>query len=480
MAEDVTEAMIFGKSKFGCNVISRPIDDDVVTPYVKLTFVDADNNYITVGNKSSSAPNHTAIIKSFKYAGSDGLGCSVEIYDEEGGDFKYFVNRIVKSPETIKPLYKAVVQWGWITTGCDGDQDSATTFGRQSRCHVCSIDSIDIKPTNHGITFDLEMIDDVSHTFEHRDKEIYEMKLKEAIKALFASVTPPITDIQFLRRVKGSTDMKEFKFLGDVETKVCKFNADNLSPLAAARKWISSYQTDRNKGIIVFYDNTIKNCSEAKTASPRLIFLEDPLPNCNDAVDSECSSNIGTYIVNGGKFSPVISFDPKIKFNFSFAAQAATAVSSDTAGAKEGAGLPCPPDKGGTKTKGTGTATSATTPEHTVRNFGKKDAAAKVLDGQKASEKANSTYELIEAELTIQGNPQLDNFFELIGKSVSVIYVNPHRLSQNGDGTVDWLVEAPINSILSHKKWMINGCGHEIKEGSYTTTLSLYLTSPGS
>jgi hypothetical protein len=165
-----------------------------------------------------------------------------------------------------------------------------------------------------------------------------------------------------------------------VETVACKYSCNNQTPLAAAREWVSRYRTERDKGIIIFYDNTIECQTGAQLAEPKLVFLEDPLPKCfnNDVRACDFANGIGTYIVNGGKHSPVISFDPKIKFNFSVAARASVAVGSAAANAKIGAGQPCPPNQGGAP-PGSGSAGMVQITEDMNRTYGRRDAVDQAL-----------------------------------------------------------------------------------------------------
>ena len=113
------------------------------------------------------------------------------------------------------------------------------------------------------------------------------------------------------------------------------------------------------------------------------------------------------------------------------------------------------------------------------RLLGNKDAPRDALRSQAANERANKNYESVEAEMRIQGNPALDNIYDLITKTVSIIVINPFHLANGGNG-IDWLIPAPCNDILSNKNWRVKGVSHEVREGTYTTTLKLFLVSPGS
>jgi hypothetical protein len=483
------ESTFFCFSQFGCSCIKRPIDDYVLGPYVELDFTGQGGTTLKVGNKSNP-PKNTAVIKSFQYGQSDGVGAEVEVYDEEGGAFQRFVDKIARTPGEALTLYKARGRWGWIMQNCDG-----TTRQVLSRYHWFAILSVDINFAGKGIIFKLELQDLMEPLFETRINKSYDdLTLKAAIQQMFRESNPPINDVRFLRfknnggglaticqtgnsesQDPGSievveSNLEELKFNGDAETRTARWQCNNQTPLAAAREWVSRYRSERDdKGVIVFYDN--------KTPQPRLIFLEDPLPKCFTN-DTQCNRSIGTYIVNGGRHSPVLSFDPKIKFNFSAAARAGASVSSESGRAEVQRGQPCPNNRGGA-TPGAGSASMIQVTEDMNRLYGRNEAAREGNVSQAGNERANKTFENIEAELKIQGEPRLDDPFAIRIRTVSIIVVNPFHLAQGRDTCPDWLVRPPCNPILSNKNWFMNGVSHEIKEGSYTTTIKLFLPAPG-
>lgn len=480
-------------SSYGCGCVNKPLNSDIVGPYVKLTFLSSEK-VITVGNRPSPNSDNLASVKSFQYGSSDGVGAEVEIYDEQGGDFEFFVNRIVKNPSKALDLYKTVCQWGWITKDCNGNTQLIS-----SKCHVFAILSVDISISGaKGIIFKLELFDLMVSLFETQVTEVFNNTLKQNIKDLFKRTNPPLTDIRFKRHKQNDAlasvgggltltsgcsyyisdaELDDMKLMGGSEDTKIECPGNNLTPLAAAREWIKDHRTDRNKGIIVFYDNVV-NCTSG-TVEPRVIFLEDPLPICYDEATA-CKNSIGTYIVNGGKDSPVISFEPKIKFNFSAAAHDSVVIGNETAKAARSSGQPCGPDGGGSKIWEGATAMVQVTAA-LLKTFGAGSAPVAALSANIAHERANKTYEAVEAELKIQGQPYLDDPFAIKIKTVSIIVVNPFRLSgeSTGGSCPIWLAQPPCNKVLSNKSWFINGVSHEISAGSYTTTLKLFLPSPG-
>jgi hypothetical protein len=243
--------------------------------------------------------------------------------------------------------------------------------------------------------------------------------------------------------------------------------------------------TENDKGTIIFWNSS--------SETSQLVVLEDPMPKCwADLASEQCARSIGTYIVNGGKDSPVLSFDPQIKFNFAAAAKAGAGVDSETAEGESEPGNPCAEGEGtetsGPTPPGGGDTTFVQMSEPFNQIYGPGNLSL-AMRGVVAMARANKTYENIEAELRIQGDPTLDNPFTIKVKTVSLVVVNPFHLRRAGGNAVvsgnfqgncpEWLVGPPCNQVLSNKNWFIKGVSHEIKEGSFTTTLKLYLPAPG-
>lgn len=496
--------------------IKRPIQAHAMAPWVKMSFPPISAGgirgnpinpnsapEITVGN-NSNAPNNHAAIKSFIYGASDGNGAEVEIYDEEGGEFDLFVSKVVKVL-TDGNDYSCTVEWGWAFTDCDGSPGII-----KSSPHHFLILAVDISYSAGGIKFKLELQDLMEPLFETRSEDIVEkLTIKEAIKKIFQLSTPKINKVLFkkftpaagghspcnaLADAEGRSGgisgldvekMTDFKFKGALETeKPEKWECKGLTPLGAIREWLKDKMTENDKGTIIFWDST--------KSEPTLVILEDPLPKCWSDLDKEqCERSIGTYIVNGGNNSPVLSFDPQIKFNFAAAAKAGAGVDSETAEGKKTPGNPCP-EGFGTPTRGdTPPGSGDTTFVQMSENFNQVYGPGNLqlaMRGLVANERANKTYENIEAELRIQGDPTLDNPFTIKVKTISIIVINPFHLRNAGGNTVirgafgdcpEWLIGPPCNQILSNKNWFIKGVSHEVKEGSFTTTLKLYLPAPG-
>jgi hypothetical protein len=86
----------------------------------------------------------------------------------------------------------------------------------------------------------------------------------------------------------------------------------------------------------------------------------------------------------------------------------------------------------------------------------------------------------IEGELKIFGDPSLVFPIDLVGKTLSLIVINPfHIKNSSADSCGDWLAEPTCNSVFSNKNWQILGVNHQISSGSYVTILKIKLAVPG-
>jgi hypothetical protein len=507
--------------------IKRPISSSspgILAPYVRMVFppmpglakggtAEAGGQVITtidpngkpdltVGNESN-LPNNHAGIKSFQYGSSDGNGAEVEIFDEEGGQFDLFVNKLVKVLPDAND-FGCSIEWGWTMTDCSGNK----IIGPHSSPHFFLILSIDIHYSAGGVVFKIQLQDLMEPLFETRVNDVFtNVRLKDAIIQLFTKkATPKIDSVLFKRYTPGAggitpcnnlinensmgnqsnvvdmRSMQDFKFKGNLENGTTDWHCNGQNPLGAVREWIRDKMTDNDKGIIIFWNST--------SSRSELVFLEDPLPKCWSSLEQEqCSRSLGTYIVNGGETSPVISFDPQLKFIFAAAAHAGAGVDTETAEGRNNTPQEgCPETKSTNDPIGSGDTTFIQMTENFNQIYGPGNLRL-AIRGVAANERANKLYENIEAELKIQGDPTLDNPYTVKIKTVSLVVINPFHLRSSGGnqitsgtflpGCPEWLFGPPCNQILSNKNWFIKGVSHDIKEGSYTTTLKIYLPAPG-
>ena len=456
--------------QYVCGEIIKPVDANSVAPFVKISFCNEDGVAITVGNKSSPQWDNTAIIKAFQIGTSNGLGIKVEIIDEQGGSFHSFVERLNKCIQKSKAEYSMAAQWGWVIHNCDGTFDKIES----PEVYVVPI-HLEVNFSEGRIKFIIEGTDTMQHVFVARHDEVegtdaQKVGLKQAIRMLGQN-TDPKFDVNFIRIEKDGTFTEfEFKEGKKGEGPKSKWTSDGQNKLAIIQKWIEPFVTDRDKGIIAMWNPM--SCQ-----NPIIDLVEDPQPDCNE--ERGCGGSIGTYIVNGGACSPVISFNPTINYVEAFAGLPSPANTGSAASGKTvKTDKKCP-----VQTQETGTLQSIP-PDDTIRDVvGAKRQTEEKAKGEEAHGRANLVLkEPIRAELRVQGDPR-EEFCHpklMIGKTISLIVINPFHLFGSGNGGCgDWLSQPGCNDVLSNKSWIILGASHEIKEGSYVTTLQIQLLAPG-
>ncbi len=465
-------------TEFGIdNKLIRPLDSEVLAPYCRVFFEDIQNPDesagISVGNESAPQFGNTAIIKSAQIGGSTGMGATIEILDEMGGAFHLFVEKINKCIKNTKAEYIMGVEFGWVTASC------FTYMSRivKSQPVYYNLINLEITYQEGKIKFILSGSDQLQSVFSARHDKIYgtddtKMPLKTAIRQLVQD-DPPQFNVEFVRVEKDGT-RTEYKFNVEGPSKQGPeevWKADGQNKLATIQKWLESYRTDRDKGIIALWDGS-------KSDGGTLVLMEDVQPTLDETVnDCDLTTNVGTYIVNGGECSPVISFTPKINYIANF--------SSFGSGGNAGGALTgktVEKTQSGLQTPETGILQSIP-PSKNSRSVYGKEAAVETEKSQNAHLRASLLTKAaggITAELRVQGDPRPEylNPKTMQGKTLSLVVVNPYHLFGE-EGCGDWLAIPGCNEVLSNKRWEIKGVEHSIKEGSFTTTLNISLIAPG-
>jgi hypothetical protein len=91
----------------------------------------------------------------------------------------------------------------------------------------------------------------------------------------------------------------------------------------------------------------------------------------------------------------------------------------------------------------------------------------------------------IEAELRVQGDPSpwLCSPIAGFGRCVGIIFINPFFLREDViEGNCPAFKQTTdnvCNNFLTNKGWFVKGVEHQIREGSYITTIKLALPAPG-
>jgi hypothetical protein len=208
--------------------------------------------------------------------------------------------------------------------------------------------------------------------------------------------------------------------------------------------------------------------------------MESKKASCEETLDSK-SLNVGTYIVNGGAGSPVISFTPKLGFNYSQILYNTGGIAGGAVAAKmvriENGPNPCWTNNQKENVDHAGIESVQAEGRNARRNW-QKDANIKGNENKLVHSHHNMNAHSISAELRIQGDCSYDAPSFCIGAFIGIVFVNPFNIT--GDkGNCVWIHDPICNDVLSNQNWMIDGVFHEIRDGSYTTTLKVYLAAPG-
>lgn len=449
---------------YGCLAPVEPTEGVILTPFVEISF--GNRAKLLMSGNISSPPDNRAAIKSFEFGfgtGSAGdSGIKVEIVDEGGFTYRNILKEINKSVKYQgEDARRTSARFGWIKVDCEGNSSVVTNedYGKSLYFMAHNIETSFengvIKLMFSGINL---MYSDTRIT-ESLGDESNKMSLKQALVELFSEKDPTVDEgnINFLSADGGELEFKNSDGGNDGPYGV--WPCDQQNALAVARKWLSSVTTKNGKGILIQYDPT----------GPGITFLEDPGKNSEDC----CERSVGTYIVNGGNCSPVISFTSNIKWGPPHSGKGGSAPGAS--GSKSDVDIE--PEEG---VEEGGPQTSLTVQQHEFMWRNPEDMAEKTEEGNTAQAEAANPYEAlpgIDAELKIQGDPSFNDPVGLTGKWVSVIVINPFYI-KGDEGECIWLARPICNSVLSNKEWMILGCCHQITAGSYVTTLKLRLEVP--
>jgi hypothetical protein len=468
-------------SKYLCNPLNIPgqggvIDAASAAPVVIAQFQGGGFD-ILVGNESAPSFGHNASIKSMEYGTSDGHANTIEIVDVSGGVLSGLLDNIIKCAKKadIKE-YHVRFKFGWVYTDCFSG--AAQTLGLDFWVESAVAD-IETNYKDGKIYYRVEATDTVNTYFDMKEDDVFGedgkyMKLEEAIRKLCD--LPPKVNVKFCKKnpdgsiVCGKTKWKGFPEGGPK----AKWPADSKNKLATITEWLEPYQTEENKGFHVTWDNSQRNSI--------IIWESWEKKKCESMICGGGFVNLGTFLVNAGKCSNVIEFQPNFKIKNAFASMAS---GGETAGAHDG-GTELKeterPDCEKKQGKSTGTQQQITTPEHAIIAHGNVNATKEQSSAQNANARANQFWgilEPIDAELTIIGNPSYAEYISIpqIPRVCSVVAINPFHIAMGGP-CGDWLALPGCNQVLSNKNWRVQGINHSIQAGSYSTTLKLALDVP--
>lgn len=444
-------------SKYGCNELVTPLDGAVYAPFVELRFR---NQILTVGNSSSPPDNHAAI-KTFEYGFTTGLGVGfkVEVLDQGGITYRRLIDAINKTTSlSLDDTVNCSVRFGWVITKCDGSTSLVTNEDSGDKLYFMP-NTMQTQFENGLIKFTFEGVSMVGRWAETRltktlGSEDNKMPLKQALRELFTEYDPKVKEVRFKNKDGGELEFANSD--GGAEGPKGVWPMDQQNAPAIARKWLSALTTKDKLGILMLYDPT----------GPYVIFQENP-----DATDC-CTNSLGTYIVNGGNCSPVLSFNPEMNWAKGLGAAGGGATSGAASGDSNELIKP------NIKIERVGTQTGPAVQQHEWMWRNPDEMALKNADAIAAHLEANSKYEALpnmQAELKIMGRPDLGDPIKMVGKTVSIIVINPFYISTQN---CSWITKSNCNRVLSNKKWFITAANHQINNGSFVTTLKVQLTAP--
>ena len=480
---------------FTCNgtvPLVFPVNGDNIAPWVKARFAKGSpaglmqDEVITVGNESCRLVNtfgepHHAAIKSFEYGTFDGHKVKLEIIDEEGGAFFLFVEKLLKCLDKATPQYFFQCQWGWTIQNCDGNWDfeaSPIVTFVPINLEVSFSDGV----VKYNITgTDAFAVSFVAREDEHTGDDANKICLKPAIEDLLQK-NEPKAKVKFLRKENdGTITAWNYKPACPcfANGPLSSWTYDNQNKLGTVARWTQPFRTDRDKGLLFQWDTLEPN--------PTTVLWEDNSLECDEKARCNPGRFVGSFIVNGGKCSNVISFNPNINWPAGFAlmAQGGDLGAVNSKGVKKDNTRPqgCAP-QGNSKA---GIKQSVELTRQGLDCYGTEDVYDETELSQMAHNKANVGREgiqPIEAELRIQGNPGFKFVSSLFIHQAyaCIVVINPFHLAGPWwDGCGDWMVlaDSGCNTVLSNRFWKVMGVNHQIKEGSYVTTLKVVLPVPG-
>jgi hypothetical protein len=372
------------------------------------------------------------------------------------------------------------VQFGWAKAGCPTIPSPAAI----SPCFYCLSDSVETNYREGKFHFEITGKDLVHRMFEGGTQTIYggdgdaAIPITEAIRKFMTQDCPPnVGSVKFQTMRSGTAQDCPFKENG-LQGPKGKWIAAGQDKLKVVMRWLEGHMTDQDKSWIPQYDSLKEN--------GEVIFWEDTKPKTTQPDKFWDDNCIGTYIVNGGAKSNVIEFSPKIRWDFARLTSAGGQLGDGRMNAlnTQGSQTPGRPGNDSQQKPCAGHTTQATNTETQRANNG--------ANGQLEMNRANDANaralkiltDNIEADLTIVGDPTiLPPSQAMWSKNCTIILINPYFLRTKNfvelDAGLEWLVQPTCNEVLSSKAWICKSITHKIEAGKYTTTIGVFLTTPG-
>ena len=453
-------------NEYICKEIFEPLPYAVVAPFVDIRM---EGLQITNSNYGNDGKNGEAAIKSFQFgrAVANGVGFKVEIINETWEWMKQTIKALNKTKAgTLPDMKKAKCEFGWIVRDCNNQVSkiSNLNFGGELLFLVQTVES---SFENGVYKISVQCCDLMQRNNNHTQgfnafgDDDNKMTLKNAVKDIWTlPLTPQVDKVVF-----RGTDGGSFSFSnkdGGADGPWNTWQTKEKNKLSTTRSWLDPLNTSNEKGIVQIFNNE-KDLS--------IDFQEDPY---NDKL---CETSIGTYVVNGGNCTPVISFNPKINWINETSGTGAISGGASSPGGKRDDVTKANPkwsnrqNGGGQKKEATGTDMNLWRPKSGQANA--------TMKAELNNSHATKPYEVvgsIEAELTIQGNPRYAYNFGtggIVGKTMSIIVLNPAVIRG-----CEWRSKDGLNEVLTNRNWQILGVDHQITDGKYVTTFKVTLAAP--
>ena len=475
--------------------------------------------YVSTGNFKNGVNSRSSFIKSFTMGASQAHGATLEIIDTSGLDFLLFYNKMFSGScngkvqndgkEPDYNVHVVSINVGYVFTNSDGLKYiyqgkvpiglPDKTIGPYINFQILKIElSYEANCPKYKLTLKGPDIGANQVKVNNRfGKPGQPIPLLEAAELMLDGSCPPRKNgakgnarVVLVKPPQGAAGQwsyvsEEGATLDANETRKGVYAGYNLPPLDAIRKNLDTFLTQNGNGVFMCFP-TGANDDALYLVEAESIFCDEKsriIPGCNFS-----GNFLGTYVINGGDLSPVISFNPKIEFvgtpnkvqggaaGGSMAPKAQTVAN----GCADPAGSPT--DKKDNNDQGQEVAVKSAIDQNKLN--GEVHPRELPTLAAKAAEANMSAYVsskpifgTITAELKIQGDPRFLFTLNWLGCSIKIIFVNPFAIGETpfvlADQKVDWLATPAINSQISKGLYFVKACDHEVGDGKWTTTLSL-------
>jgi hypothetical protein len=489
-----------------------------MSPFV-LAYIGSKEMYVTVGNESYPTRRNTAVIKSMEYGYIDKPQVRLEILDEAGSELGLLVDSLKRcgkfgagSKRTMTGT-EMLIKFGWVKSNCqETAEKDYISFDGFIRTFIIHID-VSFSGGMTKYTIEGHPVDVI--TTNQREATSYgpDMTLVDAIKRICASkgIVPIFAQVEEDGSVTARLDDVPWEW-----EKVSKprgsWRGNNNDVLSTISRWVSPFRIKsgtEGAGITLCFDSKDYDGPEddfretKREGVSRLWLWKDPrtTKQCpsrfvksedNQRLDGgslglagQVRGSIGTFIVNGGKCSPVIKFEPKFNY-MSGLARFNTGGNAGTSGEApvvnkdvEKEDFSCEEDRSAGPENKTSQEQSAS------QNYSPTEAVSENAKSNMAHVKANMMSEFtiaaLQGELTLMGMPNelFVNHRLFLFSPCSIVVLNPFFIANEAGsdpkcGDWSWLAKSGCNEVLSDSNYICCGVNHSIKEGQYTTTLKVY------